>query len=87
MTSSGSPRIISVPWSSHIASLHISLMLPRPWLTRNMARALSRSSAILALAFSRKCASPVDSASSIIRMSGFMCTATEKPTRADMPEE
>ena len=52
-----------------------------------MARALSRSSAILALAFSRKCASPVDSASSIIKMSGFMWTATEKPTRADMPEE
>ena len=34
--------------------VHISLMLPSPWLTRNIARALSRSSAILALAFSRK---------------------------------
>ena len=86
-TSSGWPRSISLPWSSQIASLHISLMLPSPWLTKNMARALSRSSAIFAFAFSRKCASPVDSASSIIKMSGFMWTATENPTRADMPEE
>ena len=29
-TSSGWPRSISLPRSSHIASLHISLMLPRP---------------------------------------------------------
>ena len=40
----------------------------------------------MAFAFSRNLASPVDSASSIIKMSGFMCTATEKATRADMPE-
>ena len=76
-----------MPLSSHIASVHISLMLFSPWLTRNMARADSRSSAILSVALARKWASPVDSASSTIKMSGFMCTATEKATRADMPEE
>ena len=86
-TSSGCPRIISRPLCIQRQSLHRSFIEPSEWLTRNIARAVSMISAILAWALTRNCASPADSASSISRMSGSMCTATENASRENMPEE
>ena len=78
---------MSLPWSSQIASLHMSLMVPSAWLTRSIVRACPISSSIFRAAFFLNLASPADRASSMMRTSGSMCTATEKARRENMPEE
>ncbi len=42
MTSSGSPSMTSVPWSSQMTRLQVSLIDCIEWLTRNTVPALSR---------------------------------------------
>jgi hypothetical protein len=50
-------------------------------------RASAQSSRIFANDFALNFASPVDSASSINKMSGSMCTATENAKRPNIPDE
>jgi hypothetical protein len=75
------------PLSIQIASSHSFSMLPSAWLTSRIVRSSLQSSRILSNDLRRKRASPTDSASSMIRMSGCMVTATANARRPYMPDE
>ena len=75
------------PFSSQIARLQVIRTTPRECETRNTVPASSRSCMIRFSLRRRNSASPVASASSIIRISWLIDAAIAKLRRAAMPEE
>ena len=73
--------------SIQIASSQSFSTLPSAWVTSRIVRSCRHSLRIRLKDLRRKRASPTDSASSMIRMSGSMVTATAKASRPYMPDE
>jgi len=75
------------PFSSQMTRLQLASISARLCATRNTVPASARSSMILSRLLARKLASPVASASSIIRMSWLFAVAMENLSRCAMPVE
>src|SRR5699024_1185352 len=87
VTSVGSPSMISSPCCIQMHRFVISRIVGNEWLTRNTQPAWSRSSSIRAPVRSRNWASPVLSASSMMRISGSMLVAIANCKRDAIPDE
>ena len=76
-----------LPFSSQITRLQLASISARLCATRNTVPASARSWTIRSWLLARKFASPVASASSIIRISWFLADAMENRSRWAIPVE
>jgi|HubBroStandDraft_1064217.scaffolds.fasta_scaffold25109_3 hypothetical protein len=87
MAGTSYPCITIWPFSSQMTRLQLASISPRLCATRNTVPASPRSSMIFSWLLARKLASPVASASSIIRISWVLAAAMENRSRCAIPVE
>ena len=81
------PTARNRPWSSHAALSHMVCTRFRLWVTMMMVAPWLRSRYRWSKQRRWKSSSPTAMTSSMMRMSGSTWTATEKPSRTNMPLE